>query len=165
MSDSLATYLHDHLAGSHFAVKLLDSLHDQYKDEALGQFAAALGRDVKEDQHTLQEIIAHVGEAHLDLTEAAGWLVEKASQFKLSRDESGGGLGTFEAIETLTLGIQGKLALWRVLPSIREIDDRIPAAYDFNELAGRAEDQYIRVEQQRSLLVRTTFRPLVKNGE
>ena len=26
MSDPLATYLHDHLAGSHFAVKLLDSL-------------------------------------------------------------------------------------------------------------------------------------------
>jgi hypothetical protein len=26
MSDALATYLHDHLAGSHFAIKLLSSL-------------------------------------------------------------------------------------------------------------------------------------------
>jgi len=32
MSDALATYLHDHLAGSHFAINLL-SLSDRYKDE------------------------------------------------------------------------------------------------------------------------------------
>jgi hypothetical protein len=42
MSDPLAIYLHDHMAGSHFAIKLLESLHDQYKDEGLGQFALAL---------------------------------------------------------------------------------------------------------------------------
>jgi hypothetical protein len=30
MHDPLATYLHDHLAGSHFAIELLDSIEKQY---------------------------------------------------------------------------------------------------------------------------------------
>ena len=72
MNDPLATYLHDHLAGSHFAIKLLESLHDQYKDEELGDFALGLCVEVKRDQDTLQQIIDHVGKATLDLTEVAG---------------------------------------------------------------------------------------------
>jgi hypothetical protein len=53
MNDHLATYLHDHLAGSHFAIKLLDSLHEQYKDEPLGKFAHAVCAEIKQDQDTL----------------------------------------------------------------------------------------------------------------
>jgi hypothetical protein len=158
MSDPLATYLHDHLAGSHFAIKLLDSLHDQYRDEELGKFAVALCAEVKLDQDGLQEIIDRVGRAHLDLTEAAGWFVERASELKLQRDNSGVGLGTFEALETLGLGIRGKWALWRALPLIREVDGRIPDR-DFEKLAARADDQYARVERQRLQLIRLTFRP------
>ena len=101
MSDPLATYLHDHMAGSHFAIKLLESLREQYSQESLADFARALESDVKQDQQTLQGIIDNVGKAHLDLTETAGWFAEKASQFKLQRDDSDGGIGTFEALETL----------------------------------------------------------------
>jgi hypothetical protein len=54
MSDPLATYLHDHLAGSNFAIELLDSLRDQYSGEPLGRFAAALLIEIKEDQRTLR---------------------------------------------------------------------------------------------------------------
>jgi hypothetical protein len=56
MSGPLATYLHDHLAGSHFTIKLLESLHQQYRDGALGEFANALSADVQQDQKTLQKI-------------------------------------------------------------------------------------------------------------
>jgi hypothetical protein len=105
MSDVLATYLHDHLAGSHFAIKLLSSLSDGYKDEELGTFARSLAVDVKQDQDTLQQVIDKVGKAKLDLMEAVGWLTEKASRLKLRWDESGEGIGTFDALETLMLGI------------------------------------------------------------
>src|SRR5277367_6438572 len=138
MSDPLATYLRDHLAGSHFAVKLLETLQEQYRDEELGWFALSLCAEIKQDQDTLQTIIDHVGKASLDLTEVAGWFAERASQFKLQRDASGGGLGTFEALETLTLDIRGKLALWRALPAILEVDRRVPE-YDYPALAARAE--------------------------
>jgi len=161
MADTLATYLHDHLAGSHFAIKLLDSLHDQYRDDDLGNFALAIRAEIKQDQETLEGIIDQAGRANLDLTEAAGWLVEKASKFKLQHDDSSGGLGTFEALETLTLGIRGKLALWKALPVIREADQRIPNL-DFEELGFRAEDQFAQVEEQRLQLARFTFWPISK---
>jgi hypothetical protein len=158
MSDALATYLHDHLAASHFAIKLLGSLEEQYKGDKLGEFARWLAAQLKQDQEALRQVIQKVGETQLDLTEATGWLAEKASQFKLERDDPGGGLGTFEAIETLTLGIRGKLAVWHALPLIREIDRRVPPI-DFGRLAVRADEQYAAVEQQRLQLIRDTFGP------
>jgi hypothetical protein len=156
MSDNLTTYLHDHFAGSRFAIELLESLGKQYSKEPLGIFANALAIDVKQDQEVLQKIIDSVGKASLDLKDAAGWFAEKASRLKLGRDESGGGIGTFEALETLSLGIRGKLALWGVLPLIRKVDARIPEI-DFAALAARAEEQYERVENQRLQLAPITF--------
>jgi hypothetical protein len=158
MSDSLQSYLHDHLAGSHFATKLLKALQEQYKEEALGKFAGAMLAEVARDQKTLEEIIQQVGTAHLDLTESVGWLAERASQFKLHRDHPGPGLGTFEAIEVLALGIRGKLALWQALPAIRRVDARIPAL-DFEQLASRAEEQFARAEEQRLSLIGIIFQP------
>ena len=63
----------------------------------MGNFALAIRAEVNKDQETLEGIIDQVGKANLDVTEAAGWLAEKASKFKLRRDDSSGGLGTFEA--------------------------------------------------------------------
>jgi hypothetical protein len=155
--DALSTYLHDHLAGSHFAIKLLESLRDQYPGRDPGTFAAALITEIKEDRDTLQEIVDRVGQNSVDLTEAVGWIAERASQFKLSRDHSGNGIGTFEALEALTLGIRGKLALWHALSVIREVDARVPPK-DFGQLAVRADDQFRRAEEQRLKMARLTFR-------
>lgn len=55
---------------------MLESLHDQYKDEELGQFALVLCTEVKRDQDTLPQIINHVGKATLDKTEGLGWVSE-----------------------------------------------------------------------------------------
>jgi hypothetical protein len=89
------------------------------------------------DQKILEQIIQQVGTAHLDLTESVGWLAERASQFKLHQDMEGAGLGTFEAVEVLALGIRGKLALWQALPAIRKLDTRIPALDFAAGIAGR----------------------------
>jgi len=158
MSDPLAIYLHDHLAGSRFAIELLTSLQERYKDQPLAEFARALAIDVTADQETLQKIIDSVGRAHFDLKEAAGWFAEKAAQLKLREDHASGGIGTFEALETLLLGIRGKLALWHVLPIARKVDPRIPSL-DFDNLAASAEEQGARVEKQRLQLAVTTFGP------
>jgi hypothetical protein len=156
MNDRLVTYLHDHLAGSHFAINLLDSLHDQYRNEELGTFASAICGEIREDQSTLQKIIDRVGKRPIDLTEMAGWLSEKASRFKLSRDKDNVGLGTFEALETLELGIKGKSALWRALEVIGEFDTRV-RDFDFKGLAARADEQYARVDEYRLKLAGATF--------
>jgi hypothetical protein len=158
MSDSLQDYLHDHLAGSNFAIELLKSLQEQKGNEGLAVFAAALLAEVQKDADLLRGIVEQVGKSRLDLKEAAAWLAEKASRFKLQR-ETPGGLGTFEVLETLGLGIMGKLALWRVLPVIAEIDSRIPIT-DFERLALSAQDQYGRVEEYRLRLALLAFKTI-----
>jgi hypothetical protein len=61
MSDPLATYLHDHLAGSNFALELLKNLHDQHAGDSLGQFAAVLLIEIEEERQVLQRIIDQIG--------------------------------------------------------------------------------------------------------
>ena len=106
----------------------------------------------------LQEIVVRVGPANFDITEAVGWVAERVSRLKLRRTGEGVGLGTFETLETLTLGIRGKWALWRALSQIREVDNRVPGL-DYNSLVERAEDQYNRTEEQRLMLVNVAFHP------
>jgi hypothetical protein len=158
MADALSTYLHDHLSGSVFALELLDSVEKEYKDDELGAFAGSLKAEIKPDQEVLEQIIEHVGKAGLDLKQAAGWIAEKASRLKLRGDDTQRGIGTFEALETLALGIQGKLALWKVLRKIRNVDTRVPPL-DFAHLIARAEDQYRRVEERRLATALVTFKP------
>ncbi|MGI9074017.1 MAG: hypothetical protein ACR2JB_22480 [Bryobacteraceae bacterium] len=160
MSDPLATYLHDHLAGSNFAIELLGSLRDQYSGELLGGFAAALLIEIAEDRQILQTILDPIGKTSPDLKQAAAWLGEKVSRFKLKRG-SGNGLGSFQALETLGLGILGKLALWRALAVIAENDDRVRGA-DLQQLIKRAEEQHARLEESRLQMARTVFRATSK---
>ena len=42
MTEPLAAYMQDHLAGASFAIDLLESLRDQHSADALGEFAAEL---------------------------------------------------------------------------------------------------------------------------
>lgn len=159
MSDPLATYLQDHLAGSSFAIELLESLRDRFHDQPLGTLAEALLADVRDDQQVLLRMIDRVGKGGLDLKSAAGWIAEKLSRLKL-QDDDGAGLGTFEALETLALGILGKASLWHALAVIREQDARV-AGEDFSQLAARAEAQHDRVEAHRLQLARKIFEPVV----
>jgi hypothetical protein len=160
MSDPLATYLQDHLAGSHFALELLDSLHDQYEHEELGKFAFSLSIEIKKDQDLLIQVIENVGEKRSAVSEAAGWISEKISQLKLRRTDANKELGTFESLETLVVGIQGKMALWRALGQIRGVDVRVPAL-DFESLTVRAQSQFERADQERLKLIQETFGPRV----
>ncbi len=157
MSDPLATYLHDHMAGSSFAIDLLESIRDQHSDEPLGHFAAGLLIEVKEDKQVLQGIMDRVGKSSADLKEAAAWVGEKLSQWKLRRGAAGG-LGTFEALEALALGILGKLKLWRALAAIAAADVRMREV-NFDELIARAEDQHARVEERRMQVAPTALQP------
>jgi hypothetical protein len=121
MGKPLVTYLHDHLAGSKFAVQLLETINDEHADEPLGRFSAELLTEVEEDRGVLEGIADRVGKGLVDLKEMAGWLAEKTSEFRLRRSSTKS-LGTLEA---LGLGIEGKHALWRALKVVSEIDPRL----------------------------------------
>jgi hypothetical protein len=152
MSDSLATYLHDHLAGSNFAIELLEFLRDQHAGEPLGDSAAVLLAEVEQDRKTLQGIIGRIGSGAPILKEAAAWLGEKLSELKLGR----GDFGTFEALEALALGILGKLALWQALEVVAQADARLRGV-DFNQLSASAEGQHSQAEKLRLQSARAAF--------
>ncbi len=60
-------------------------------------------------------------------------------------------------LETLSLGILGKAALWKVLPVIAEVDSRIPD-FDFDDLRATTQRQFDRVEEYRMRTALTAFR-------
>lgn len=155
MSEPLATYLHDHLAGANFAIDLVGSLRDRYRDDPLRQLASNLLVELEEDRTILRQIAERVGKGSPDLKEAAAWLLEKASRLKLGHGEPRG-LGTFQTLETLQTGIMGRVALWRALGVLAETDDRL-RGYDFEALAGRAEAEHASVEASRLAIARTAF--------
>jgi hypothetical protein len=61
---------------------------------------------------------------------------------------AGGVFEEFEALEFLSLGIQGTLSLWNALRVCAASDSRL-ASLDLFYLIVRAEEQYARVEERR----------------
>src|SRR5687767_12494247 len=123
-AEVLTTYLNDHLAGSVAALELVRHLHETSKGTARERLFATLKTDIEEDQTVLQSLLQQVGGRESKVRRAAAWLGEKLGEAKLRIDDTGTGeLELLEALETLALGIQGKLALWRALEAAR---DRTP---------------------------------------
>ena len=81
------------------------------------------------------------------LKAASAGIAEKVSRLKLRRGGSDG-LGTFETLEFLALGVLGKLALWEALALIALNDSRL-SGVDFVHLVQRAKAQHARVEERR----------------
>ncbi|MEA2722820.1 MAG: hypothetical protein QOH59_591 [Gemmatimonadales bacterium] len=145
----LTTYLNDHLAGSVAAIELLDHLRKVSKSTERETLFTALQSDIEEDQKVLKELLRGLGEPESRVRQVAAWLTEKVGEAKLKLDDPGSGeLRLLEALETLELGILGKLALWRALGVVAE---RVPQIrrLDLAGLERRALDQQARVETER----------------
>jgi hypothetical protein len=156
MDRALATYLNDHLAGARFAIALLERLRDTYPSEDQRQFASMLLGEIEADRLVLQKLVDDLDGNENMLKEATAWLAEKASRLKL-RLGSGDDLALYEALETLSLGILGKLKLWQALAEVAERNSRVKEI-DLAELASRAEVQHQVVESRRLAMARKLFR-------
>jgi len=82
----------------------------------------------------------------------------------LIRPGLSGDFGTFEALEFLALGIQGKLSLWHALQVVAVLDSRL-RGLDFNALIAKAEAQYTKVEERRLALASTALSPTTLTTE
>jgi hypothetical protein len=114
LNNALATYMHDHLAGAAYALDLVGSIRDNYPGRDLREFAASLYAEIAADKEVLHTLAGHFGPTSDVLKDSVAWLAEWVSRFKLAHDDPTG-LGLFEALEFLALGIHGKAALWRAL--------------------------------------------------
>lgn len=154
----LTTYLNDHLAGSVAALELVRHLQESSKGTERERLFASLKTDVEEDQAVLQNLLHQVGGRESKVRRAAAWLGEKLGEAKLKIDDTGTGeLELLEALETLALGIQGKLALWRALEAARDWRPEIQKL-DLAKLKSRAADQHERVDAERLRVAQSALR-------
>ena len=153
----LATYLNDHLAGSVAAIELLDHVGKLSKGTERERLFATLKSEVEEDQKVLKELLRGLGGTPSRVRRAAAWLTEKVGEAKLKLDNPGGGeLRLLEVLETLELGILGKLALWRALGAAADLVPQI-RNLNLDQLERRAQAQHARLELERLKVARTAF--------
>ncbi len=148
-NEHIATYLNDHLAGSVAALELLAHLEAAHEGTPLEGFLIALQADIAEDKEELESLMKRLNVSESLPRKASAWIAGKMTELKLRLDDSAGGdLHLFESLEALSLGIEGKLSLWRSLISASEISPALRIA-DYERLARRAVEQRSRVEAVR----------------
>lgn len=160
MSDEhIATYLNDHLAGATAAVELLEHLKAAHSESGVGEAAAELLVDIEADRQELRELMGRLEVDESRARKASAWLAGKVTELKLRLDErAGGDLHLFEALEVLSLGIEGKHGLWRALAAAAEGAPSLRVA-DYGRLALRAVEQRGRVEAMRLEVARKALVP------
>jgi hypothetical protein len=146
---SMDLYLNDHLAGAMLGSDLAEQIRSQNQSTPLGELMGLLAPQIEEDRQTLIALMASMDSSKNPVKQAGAWVAEKASRLKFLGMSSGRPeLGTFMALETLALGVQGKLGLWKAL---KQVTDQRPAITSVNldELIDRAEAQYDLLERER----------------
>ena len=149
-NERLAIYLNDHLAGSVIALEMLDDLSD---DPEL----ADLRREVLADREVLERLMARTGVEISQPRQAAAWLTEKLGDVKLYLDDPDqGALRRLEMLETISMGIFGKEALWACLQEAMPGNPLLQTE-DFTALRRRAEQQRERIEPLRLAAAKAAF--------
>jgi hypothetical protein len=148
-NELLGVYLNDHLAGSAAGLELAEKLRDNNQGTELGNTMEAVHRDIAQDRETLDELMAHLEVERHPVKEAAGWALEKLSRLRLNPALTGGAeLTRLLETEALSLGIEGKLAMWLALKEAAAADPRL-AATDYDRLIERARGQRRALEPHR----------------
>lgn len=132
--DALERYLNGHLGGSSGALLVIDHIIASHDAPEAAEFFTVLKEKIQNDRETLEAVISCVGMNSSIVLKAAGNLSARAGLMKLMWEGMDAGeLGMFEAIELISLGIQGKRMLWSTL---HEIGGLFPewAGFDFAAL-------------------------------
>jgi hypothetical protein len=88
----------------------------------------------------------------------SAWLTVKFIEVKLRFDDSARGpLRLLESLETVGLGIHGKLAMWHALNAAADNSPTLEGLVDYERLAQRAEEQRRCVEVVRLEAAKAAF--------
>ncbi len=116
---------------------------------------AAIALRSHADRETLLRLMSHLGVRPSRLKNSAGWIAERLDRVKPNGGDAQ--MNRLHELETLSLGIAGKIALWealRIVPEMAEHPD-----IDLAALAERAHDQRARVEAERMACARAALAP------
>jgi hypothetical protein len=140
-NEPLDVYLNDHLAASAAAVELVERLVANNDDETLDTFLTDLGQEIDTDRTTLRTVMERLGVPPSTSKQVAGKVLETISRFRLNERVTGSAeVSRLMELETLSLGIEGKLSLWRSLARVAGSRPEL-AAFDLQALMTRAIQQ------------------------
>jgi hypothetical protein len=150
---ALKTYLNDHLAGSTLGVELAQRLCERTDGTPLHEVLATIALEISEDREKVIELMERLDVSENPVKQAAAWAAEKLSRLKLG--ELGGIMGAndefydlFLSLESLSLGVEGKLRLWLALGRVAGDHEGLDAL-ELKELADRARGQRDALERAR----------------
>src|SRR4030095_4954746 len=116
--EHLAAYLNDHLAGAAAALELVTQLAEETAEP--GSFFTQLKVDIESDRDEVVRIMNHLDIPQSRLTPVKGWIAEQVAENKFAIEDQA--LRRLARLETLFLGIEGKLRLWRALEAVSTVD-------------------------------------------
>jgi hypothetical protein len=145
----LAIYLNDHLAGSTAGLELAQRAAANNRTSGYGPDLEQLAAEIREDRESLLEIMRSLGVGIDRVKVSAAWAGEKLARLKLNGRLLGySPLSRIVELEALTLGVTGKLAMWRALEQLETTRPELSKAR-LAELITRAKRQQDGLEKQR----------------
>jgi hypothetical protein len=156
--EHLTTYLSDHGAGAVAALELMAHVRDQHPGTETAVVVERIRTDVGSDLQELKRVMDRVGRGDSPARKAVAWLGERMMRLKLLVDDSSdGALRLFESLETIALGLEGKLALWQALAACAD-DVPVLQGVDYERLIARGREQRDALEPVRLEAARSAFR-------
>jgi hypothetical protein len=158
----LRIYLNDHWAGQAAGRSLAQRILGSNRESPLGEYMRDLLGEMDLDAELLREAMRRVGARRDLLKETAALTAERIGRLKPNgRLLSYSPLSRLVELEALSLGVEGKLAGWKVLGELAGRDTRLEGL-DFGAAVKRARSQRTRVERFRLVAAR---RALVTSSE
>jgi hypothetical protein len=156
-TEPLAVYVNDHLAGSSAGLTLMDDLASRAEGTALATKLRRLAAEVREDQQLLRDTLDRLAAGERRVAQAAAWLGEKVSEKRLAlAARNHPSLALLEGLESIALGLQGKLGIFRVLAELGPLDPRL-AGLPYGARADRTVVQHGMIEAERRAAAREAF--------
>ncbi|HEY9227677.1 MAG TPA: hypothetical protein VIP11_13560 [Gemmatimonadaceae bacterium] len=153
-NDNLSTYLNDHLAGSVGALEMIAYLREKQAERLDVEVLGRVESEIKDDHDLLERLMSRLGVSHSVVRRTAGWLSERAARLKLAVDDPhDGDLRVFEMLELISLGIEGKISLWKALSAAGVPD----GTTNYDRLIDRARGQRLIVEAMHLNAARTAL--------
>jgi len=150
MADApLHVYLNDHLAGATAGTTLVKQAADKNEGTEIGDFFATLTDEINADFNTLTVLIDRLGISVDSAKDAIAGIGIKVTEPKFSGDTIGSAdFGTFITLETLSIGVEGKVCMWKAL---KAVESEVPELADtpLDTLIERGQSQRGRIEDKR----------------
>ena len=146
--DPLHIYLNDHLAGATAGRDLAAQAAERHDGE-LGEFFTTIAGEISGDYNTLSTLMDTIGAggsgAKEALAKAGSWISEEKFSGETVGDPE---FGTFLTLETLSIGVEGKLRKWKALKLVEDEHPELKSL-DIDMLIESAQSQRDRLEGKR----------------